>query len=417
MEQIYISNLNIERVRHLEDISIPVSDAGLKHLIFTGKNGSGKTSVLKALEAYLKVLAGVKHWEVNDFLINHAEHEAGLTDLDKADFITKNRLADEAMKNYFSAFRDNEMDVCAEFNKNKLEFIECYRTGQLVLASYKAEREFHAQQPKHIEKAELQDVYEMDEIPGKEFVKYLADLKVTEALARNSGKYEKAEAIGRWFERFQELLRTIFADNSLELVFNEDTFSFAIKEKNRNSFSFNELSSGFAAVLDIVLDLIIRMEKQTNHSFDFYIPGIVLIDEIEAHLHLEMQRTILGMLTAMFPNIQFIVSTHSPFILNSISNAVIYDLEKKMIVKDGLSNVPYGGIVEGYFQADEMSVSLREKFDRYQYLVKKKDLTDDDFEEIAELEMFLNEIPDYLALNLTTEYQRLKLEFEHREDV
>ncbi len=162
---------------------------------------------------------------------------------------------------------------------------------------------------------------------------------------------------------------------------------------------------------------IIRMEKQTNHSFDFYIPGIVLIDEIEAHLHLEMQRTILGMLTAMFPNIQFIVSTHSPFILNSISNAVIYDLEKKMIVKDGLSNVPYGGIVEGYFQADEMSVSLREKFDRYQCLVKKKDLTDDDFEEIAELEMFLNEIPDYLALNLTTEYQRLKLEFEHREDV
>ena len=94
---------------------------------------------------------------------------------------------------------------------------------------------------------------------------------------------------------------------------------------------------------------IIRMEKQTNHSFDFYIPGIVLIDEIEAHLHLEMQRTILGMLTAMFPNIQFIVSTHSPFILNSISNAVIYDLEKKMIVKDGLSNVPYGGYCRRIF--------------------------------------------------------------------
>lgn len=69
MEQIYISNLIIERVRHLEDISIPVSDAGLKNLIFTGKNGSGKTSVLKALEAYLKELADVKRLELNDSLL------------------------------------------------------------------------------------------------------------------------------------------------------------------------------------------------------------------------------------------------------------------------------------------------------------------------------------------------------------
>ena len=42
---------------------------------------------------------------------------------------------------------------------------------------------------------------------------------------------------------------------------------------------------------------------------------------------------------------------------------------------------------------------------------------DDDFEEIADLEMFLDEIPDYLALNITTEYQRLKAEFEKREDL
>ena len=49
--------------------------------------------------------------------------------------------------------------------------------------------------------------------------------------------------------------------------------------------------------------------------------------------------------------------------------------------------------------------------------MRKTDLTDDDFEKIAGLEMFLNEIPDYLALNITTEYQRLKMEFESREDL
>lgn len=44
MEQLYITDLKIQKVRHLHDIQIPLSGYGIKHLIFTGKNGSGKTS-------------------------------------------------------------------------------------------------------------------------------------------------------------------------------------------------------------------------------------------------------------------------------------------------------------------------------------------------------------------------------------
>lgn len=55
---------------------------------------------------------------------------------------------------------------------------------------------------------------------------------------------------------------------------------------DRDSFDFNTLSSGYAAVLDIVVDLIIRMESQSDRKFDFSVAGIVLIDEIETHLHL-----------------------------------------------------------------------------------------------------------------------------------
>ena len=187
--------------------------------------------------------------------------------------------------------------------------------------------------------------------------------------------------------------------------------------EGRDPFDFNELSSGYAAVLDIVVDLIIRMESQTERRFDFSVAGIVLIDEIETHLHLELQRKILDLLTSIFPNIQFIMSTHSLFIINSVDNAVIYDLEKKLLVKDGLSDVPYTGIVEGYFNANEMSVLLQKKFDRYKELANKEKLTEEDFDEIAELEMYLNEVPDYLALNLTTEYQRLKEGLRSREDI
>ena len=90
-------------------------------------------------------------------------------------------------------------------------------------------------------------------------------------------------------------------------------------------------------------------------------------------------------------------------------------MEKNMFVKDGLSNVPYSGIVEGYFKADELSNELRNKFDAYKALVNKLNLDADDYEEIADLEMYLDEIPDYLALELTTEYQELKTKLRARE--
>ena len=73
--------------------------------------------------------------------------------------------------------------------------------------------------------------------------------------------------------------------------------------------------------------------------------------------------------------------------------------------------------MEGYFNADTMSKTLIEKYNKYKELVKKPELTDEDMDEIAELEMYLNEIPDYLALNITTEYQRLKQELRMREDI
>lgn len=156
----------------------------------------------------------------------------------------------------------------------------------------------------------------------------------------------------------------------------------------KEPYDFNCMSSGFSAIMDIVLDLMIRMVKKKGRIFEFDLPGIVLIDEIETHLHLELQKQIMHILTCLFPNIQFIVSTHSPFVLNSLDNVVIYDLENHIIVENGLSDVPYDGIVKGYFQVDTLSDTLKNNFQQYKKLVQKPELTDDDFEKIAELEMF-----------------------------
>lgn len=384
MNQFFIKNIKINKIRHLKNINIPISEKECRHIIFTGKNGSGKTSVLDAISKFIDLATtGIIPENMHDINVR------------------------EASENYSG--------VRLDFNTSITNIRKQFEAGKFIVAYYKADRTFLAVEPKHVEKVQLKSDYAIDDMPSKEFIKYLLDLKMTQALAIAGGKIDKANTIATWFEKFDELLKQIFEDRSVKLIFDEETFQFSIIMNGREPFSFNTLSSGYAAILDIVVDLIIRMESQLNKSFDFNIPGVVLIDEIETHLHLELQKNIMKLLTTIFPNIQFIVSSHSPFILNSLDNTVIYDLENKTLVKNGLSDVPYSGIVEGYFKSDELSSELRKKFDTYKLLANKKELNVDDYEQIAELEMYLDEIPDYLALTLTTEYQELKAKLRERE--
>lgn len=416
MKQVFMTNLTIEKVRHLKGISIPLSDNQIRHLILTGKNGSGKTSVLEALASYLSNVFMGKPFASLELLLNSAimKRDAAVQNKQDEGEILKIEKELNQYKAQLEQSR-NGLDIC--FNQSANDLFALREKYHYILAYYRADRIFEAEHPKHVEKVQLKDDYGLTEFPRNEFVKYLLDLKMTEALARNNKKTEKADEILAWFTNLEQLLTKIFADESIELSFDEDTFEFHIMQQGKEPFDFNTLSSGYQAVLDIVLDVMMRMVSQTRRSFDFNLPGIVLIDEIETHLHLELQKNIMPLLTTIFPNIQFVVTTHSPFILNSLENVVIYDLENHLLVENGMNNLPYEGIVEGYFKADRMSDTLKAKFEQYKSLVQKRDLSDDEISKIAELELYLDEIPDYLAIGITTEYQRLKLEYMNREDI
>ena len=416
MDQIFITDIKINQVRHLKNIEIPLSKDRMKHLIITGKNGSGKTSLLDALAVFLNsVTSSREPMESIETLKIRIKNLQSYIEQGREKYEID--LKRERVKRCEYRIETTSGGVILDMNVSLYDILPLFSQGKFVTAYYKAARIFKAQIPQHVEKVALKKDYSIKETPRQDFVKYLLDLKMTQALAVTGGKKEKADQIAAWFQNFDNLLKRIFDDDSVELVFDEETFQFTIHMEGRDPFDFNELSSGYAAVLDIVVDLIIRMESQTERRFDFSVAGIVLIDEIETHLHLELQRKILDLLTSIFPNIQFILSTHSPFIINSVDNAVIYDLEKNLLVENGLSDVPYAGIVEGYFNSNEMSMLLQKKFNRYKELVNKEKLTDEDYDEISELEMYLNEIPDYLALNITTEYQRLKEVLRSREDI
>lgn len=414
MEQTFLTDIEIKKVRHLENISIPLDKDKRKHLILTGKNGSGKTSVLEAVVKYIQSFLG-EHGTPLD----HVEmmYECSLNELNELKLLEN---SEENKKKIFDAkerfnFWEKELKrldsgVSLSNTSNTL-LKEKYQNGNFIFAYYEAEREFQVEEYKNIEKIEFQDKYSIAENPGIKFTKYLVDLKATQAFTKDK---EKAEKIDKWFRAFENILKRIFEDENLQLKFNDETFQFSICETDREPFDFNTMSSGYAAIFDIINDLIIRMEAKSGLRTEFDMEGIVLVDEIETHLHLELQKKILPVLTTLFPNIQFIITTHSPFILSSLDNVVIYDLQNRTLVENGLENLPYEGIVEGYFKADTLSEELREKFERYKDLVSKDELSDEEYEEIDKLEFYLDEIPDYLAKELTSEYSRLKLEFSNR---
>lgn len=79
------------------------------------------------------------------------------------------------------------------------------------------------------------------------------------------------------------------------------------------------LSHGQRSVLFMVADLLSRLEILNPHLEDpRHSPGIVIIDEIELHLHPTWQQTIIDSLLKIFPNIQFIITTHSPQVISSV---------------------------------------------------------------------------------------------------
>ena len=90
----------------------------------------------------------------------------------------------------------------------------------------------------------------------------------------------------------------------------------AVMDRNDNNHqiypSIFNMSSGELSLLCIFGEILKQADKEGKTSDD--VKGIVLIDEIDKHLHITLQRQVLPKLFAMFPKIQFIISSHSPFI-------------------------------------------------------------------------------------------------------
>ena len=111
------------------------------------------------------------------------------------------------------------------------------------------------------------------------------------------------------------------------------------------------LSAGESAILCCFGELLRQADKIHPNILLKDIQGIVLIDEVDEHLHIKLQKEILPKLFALFPNVQFIVSSHSPFMNMGLADdmterAQIIDLDNNGIVCEPTNNDLYKEVYE-----------------------------------------------------------------------
>lgn len=133
-----------------------------------------------------------------------------------------------------------------------------------------------------------------------------------------------------------------------------------------------KLPAGYRRLYSIVLDLAYRaftLNKDINS------PGMVIIDEIDLHLHPELEQSVVACLKAVFPSFQFIISTHSPLVLSNIDTLggknIIYsmmpDAEMPKIIPD-IFGIDYSATVSDVMDVEAISDEITTLMDSYLYL-------------------------------------------------
>ena len=165
----------------------------------------------------------------------------------------------------------------------------------------------------------------------------------------------------------------------------------------RSDRAFEQLSDGYQGVIAVAAEIARRLSGlETKTDDPLHGEMVVLIDEVESHLHPQWQQRVLPDLTRTFPNVQFVVSTHSPQVLTTIRPRQIIELgwEDGRLVA-GSSPVPTYGAEAGAVLTALMNVERRPPNDFAKKLRTYMRLIDDgkwDAEEALELRKRLEEL-------------------------
>jgi len=289
--KIAISKIVIKNYFQIENVEITDISLQAKWIFLTGENGFGKTLFLQAITAALN--GEIIEWGGGK-LIKSQDFNVALELIENNEiFLINYRNPFFTRYEKFAAYGPYRLQIQQVSSKNEnlkngWQPYSIFNTGFELLSIEREMLDLH----KTSTEGNIKDGEKLNEIKNV-FIKLL-DNYITEI--KTTGTEVK------YLEAGQELY-------------------------------FKELASGMKSIIAMIGDMIIRLYATNYNTIKISdLTGIVIIDEIELHLHVKLQRKIPNLLSQIFPNVLFIASTHSPIpLLGAPQNSVVIKVERNKI--------------------------------------------------------------------------------------
>ena len=354
-----IERLKIKNFRCLEDISINFPDNNMA--VIVGINGAGKTTILDGLKIVLSsIINQLIQLEIKkDFVLQDIIGSSTIIEQDEIHYTAESSHLDTVIKD------SNEqtikvlctVKILAEDNSEStpskitgVDYIEQYSHDSyqnFPLFVYYHDRPVKQIKPSKISFHRQQlNIYRgcmqaaVDDF--EEFTQWFERQESYENERRlreePSFRISTLEVVRFTLQTFLEQLTNIsFSDLRIVRHSKDRKFPFRrsipnptlVINKGNQDFRIEQLSSGEKSLLMLVTDMAKRLAIANPGLGEnaWQGQGIVLIDEIDLHLHPQWQRRVLPALTKTFPNCQFIVTTHSPQVLSEVPRESVFILE------------------------------------------------------------------------------------------
>lgn len=377
-QRMYVRNASAENIRALAKVSWELEkDKGAAgwHVVL-GTNGAGKSTLLRCIALALvgptEAVALRQRW--GDWVRRGGSAARIRLDLERDNHFDLLRGKGRALENYLVPvgvrLHGQDGDVTLEKTKHGVDSSRYVWGGGKgwFSAGYGALRRF-AGSDKDTEK-----LYYSNPVLARHLTLFGESVALSECLSwLQRLQFESLDAekhgdsmggpSGRLLKRIKE-----FVNHSEFLPFGAKLSDITPREVifvDGNGFrvSVEELSDGYRSILSLTFELIRQLVTCYGAEVVFAagtpatinVPGVVLIDEVDAHLHPSWQRRVGFFLTEHFPRIQFIVATHSPLVCQAAITGSIFRLAKPGTTDHGafvsgseLDRLLYGNILDAY---------------------------------------------------------------------
>lgn len=326
-----IDKLNIEFYRGLRNISISDIDSHVN--LFVGINGAGKSSILDAISLVLSWCVArmlsvkgrgkdIPKDDINIHTDNGCTIEldiknSGVWKLYRSLKYNKTDKTDLTTMNQYISHMRNMLD-----NKSLMSVP--------VIAYYDSHRaisNIYPRLPKNKSEFKQLDCYKNSLNAGNLFSDFFNWFRLSEDYENEQYKSGK-NFQDHGLKAVREAMASIFPEYTT-LKVNRRPLSMTMK-KGDETFKINQLSDGEKNYISLVCDIARRLAiaNPDPDKNPLEGSGIILIDEIELHLHPKWQQTVVSNLVKTFPNCQFFITTHSPIVASDVSGKVF-------AIKDG----------------------------------------------------------------------------------